>query len=216
MYWAYEKFIRAMESRVHSMLGATGAIYAIRKPFFTSLPGDMVLDDMFVPLNIIRRGYRAIFDDAAKAYDQAAREPQEEYRRKVRTLFGNYQIFTAMPYMFNPLTSPIAIQLFSHKFLRLIVPFLMIALVGVNFFLLSSRFFEAVLFMQLIFYSLAGLEWLAKKKKYAIFKYLLKAGYVPYIFCLLNFAALAGFWRFVSGRQRVTWEKARAVSTPRA
>src|SRR3989338_7922601 len=93
LYWNYEKFIRKHESRLHSMLGATGAIYAIRRELFVPIPTQVVLDDMFVPLQIIRKGYRAILDESAKAYDQAADSPREEHRRKTRTLFGNYQIF---------------------------------------------------------------------------------------------------------------------------
>ena len=98
------------------MLGATGAIYAIRRELFVPIPTRIVLDDMFVPLQIVRRGYRAVLDESAKAYDQAADSPREEHRRKTRTLFGNYQIFGLFPDLFNPLRSPIAIQLFSPNY----------------------------------------------------------------------------------------------------
>ena len=126
LYWNYEKFLRFEESKIHSMLGATGAIYAIRRALYSPVPRQVVLDDMYIPLRIIQQGYRAVIDGAAKAYDEVASSPKEEHRRKARTLFGNYQIFGLFPGLFNPFQSPVAIQLFSHKFLRVIVPFLMI------------------------------------------------------------------------------------------
>ena len=209
LYWRYEKFIRACESRIHSMLGATGAIYAIRRELFTPLPAPVVLDDMFIPFQIIRKKFRAVFDGTAKAYDYAAEEPREEYRRKVRTLYGNYQIFALLPWMFNPFQSPVAWQLFSHKLLRLLAPFLLLAVLVSNFYLLPFARYWMVFVLQLLFYGLAVMEWLVIKRKYGIVKILRKIGYVPYVFCLLNGAALAGLWRFLRGGQPVTWQKAR-------
>ena len=130
LYWEYEKFIRKNESNIHSMLGATGAIYAIRRELYRNPPENIILDDMYVPFKIIEQGYRAIFDDSAKAYDEVADSPREEYRRKTRTLFGNYQIFAVLPQMFNPWRSAVAVQLFSHKFLRVIAPILLIIIFG--------------------------------------------------------------------------------------
>src|SRR3989338_489924 len=132
LYWNYEKLLREMESQIHSMLGATGAVYAIRRDLFEPIPSHIVLDDMFVPLKIIQKGCRAVWDETAKAYDEIADSPREEHRRKVRTLFGNYQIFGLFPDLFNPLKSPVAIQLVSHKFLRVLVPFFMIAVFILN------------------------------------------------------------------------------------
>jgi len=86
LYWEYEKFMREREARLHSMMGATGAIYAIRKKLFTPVPPAIVLDDMFIPFKIIEQGYRAVFEAAAHAFDQVADNPKEEYRRKARTL----------------------------------------------------------------------------------------------------------------------------------
>jgi biofilm PGA synthesis N-glycosyltransferase PgaC len=68
LYWEYEKFIRYHEARVHSMLGATGAIYAIRKSLYVPAPAEVVLDDMFIPFKIIEKGYRAIFDGNSSCF----------------------------------------------------------------------------------------------------------------------------------------------------
>jgi biofilm PGA synthesis N-glycosyltransferase PgaC len=209
LYWSYEKFLRAQESRLHSMLGATGAIYAIRRPLFRPIPRHIVLDDMYVPFQIIKQGYRAIFDASAKAYDEAAVSAKEEHHRKARTLFGNYQIFGLFASLFNPFTSPIAVQFFSHKFLRVVAPFLMIAAFIINVFLTPQPFYKNLFVLQIFFYTMAAIGGLARNTKYGMFKAIAKVCYVPYVFCLLNFSALSGFFRFLFSEQQVTWQKAR-------
>ena len=209
LYWEYEKFIRTQEARVHSMLGATGAIYAIRKSLYVPAPAEVVLDDMFIPVKIIAQGYRAIFDGTAHAFDRAAHSPLEEYRRKARTLYGNYQIFALFPGAFNPCISPIAIQLFSHKFLRVMVPFLMIILFPLNFLIMDTGVYKFIFVLQIIFYAAAFIGVLSRRQGQGIFKPLAKLCYVPYVFCLLNFAALAGFYRFIGVKQDIAWKKAR-------
>ncbi len=211
LYWEYEKNIRNAESKIHSMLGATGAIYAIRKELYSTLPTDIILDDMFTPLQIVERGYRSIFDENAKAFDQVADNPKEEYRRKARTLFGNYQIFSRFRKMFIPWQSPIAIQLFSHKFLRVLIPFFMIGIFILNFLLPQDGPYGTILHLQIIFYALASLGALLRDQKCGILGVIARISYVPYVFCLLNFSALIGFTRFINAKQKVTWEKARHV-----
>ena len=209
LYWNYEKFIRKQESRLHSMLGATGAIYAIRRELFVPIPTRIVLDDMFVPLQIIRKGYRAILDESAKAYDQAADSPREEHRRKTRTLFGNYQIFGLFPGLFNPLRSPVAIQLFSHKLLRVLIPLFLILVFVFNLFLISEPLYQVMFYLQIAFYGMAVTGALSRYQKHGIFNLISKICYIPYVFCLLNFSALAGTLRFFGSKQEVTWKKAR-------
>jgi cellulose synthase/poly-beta-1,6-N-acetylglucosamine synthase-like glycosyltransferase len=216
LYWNYEKFIRLAESQIHSMLGATGAIYAIRRELFENIPEQIVLDDMFVPFKIIQKGYRAIFDPSARAFDDVADSPREEHRRKARTLFGNYQIFWMFRRMFNPLTSPIAIQLFSHKFLRVLVPFFLIGLFLINGIIIrrgvlqyAPLFYVFTFFAQILFYAMAMIGGLARYQKHGILKAVSKACYIPYVFCLLNFSALVGFMRFIGSKQEAQWEKAR-------
>jgi len=209
LYWNYEKWIRHNESDVYSMLGATGAIYAIRRKLFTNIPAGIVLDDMFVPIKIIQKGFRAIFDPSAKATDEVSDSPREEHRRKARTLFGNYQIFWIFREMFNPFKSPIALQLFSHKLLRVLIPFFMVALFFINWGLFNVSFFAILFYLQIAFYGMAVIGGLARHSKYGILKIISKTCYVPYVFCLLNFSALAGFFRFTFARQDIMWEKAR-------
>lgn len=209
LYWNYEKFLRFEESKIHSMLGATGAIYAIRRELYTPVPREVVLDDMFIPLKIIQKGFRAVIDGSAKAYDEVASSPREEHRRKARTLCGNYQIFGLFPDLFNPFKSPVAIQFFSHKFLRVAVPFFMIAVFFMNLFMTGEKFYKNIFILQIIFYIMALVGALARYNSHVILGPVKKVCYIPYVFCLLNFSALSGFLRFFFAKQEITWQKAR-------
>jgi len=209
LYWCYEKFIRRQESAVHSMLGATGAIYAIRKELYRQPPEDTVLDDMYIPFQVILQGYRAVFDEAPQAFDDAAVSADEEYRRKARTLYGNYQIFSLLPQMFSPGASPVALQLFSHKLLRLFVPFFLLALLGVNAALALDGQYIVLLGLQVLFYLAALAGGLARQGNCGNIKALNRLCQVPTMFCVMNAAAVTGLYRFVFCKQQITWEKAR-------
>lgn len=163
IYWRYEKKLRAMESDIHSVPGATGAIYAIRRSLFTPLTPGTILDDVAVPMKIILGGKRAIFDPAARAYDAITESPDEEYERKKRTLAGNYQLFAEMPELLVPWRNPIFIQLVSHKVGRLIVPYCLVALFIPNLFL-AGGLYRAVLCLQVLFYIAAwGGRWASRR-----------------------------------------------------
>jgi cellulose synthase/poly-beta-1,6-N-acetylglucosamine synthase-like glycosyltransferase len=138
LYWRYEKAIRSMESEIHSVPGATGAIYAIRRDLYRDIPEDTLLDDVLIPLQIVLGGKRAVFDPEAKAYDMVACCPLAEYPRKVRTLAGNYQLLARVPKLLSPRHNPICFQLISHKLGRLLVPYALIALMITNLFMLHG------------------------------------------------------------------------------
>ena len=208
-YWEYEKFLRKKESEVGSMLGATGALYAIRKRLFSGLPLDTLVDDMYIPLSIIEKGYRVVFEPRAIAYDRVSMRGQEEFTRKVRTLAGNYQIFVRFPHLLVPFKSPIAWKLFSHKLLRLPAPFFLIGLLVSSLFLISAKFYAGFLAAQVIFYGMALWEWEALRNHRSPLQK--GVGYLPYTFCLLNCSAVMGLIKFIQGiSPRRGWEKAYA------
>ena len=138
MYWRYEKALRSMESEIHSVAGATGAIYAIRRELYEELPEDTILDDVLTPLRIVLRGKRTVFEPEAKAYDSVACCGRAEYRRKVRTLCGNYQLLARLPEAVLPWRNPIFVQFVSHKLGRLVVPWALLALFIANLFMLRG------------------------------------------------------------------------------
>lgn len=134
IYWRYEKWMRAQESEIHSMLGATGAIYAIRRELYKPMRSDTILDDMAIPMNIVLCGKRAVFDGAAHAYDRVSASPEIEYGRKVRTLMGNFQLLARMPALLSPFHNPVWMQFMSHKVARLLVPYFLVVLFIANMF----------------------------------------------------------------------------------
>ncbi len=201
----YEKMMRREESAGHSMIGATGAIYAIRRKLFIPLPEDTILDDVVTPLSIVRQGYRSVWDGEARAYDKPAMDPDDEYRRKVRTLAGNYQSFFMFKDLFVPFKSPVAAAFISHKLLRVLAPFFMIALFISNIVLARQYMYSFFLICQAIFYILAVLGSFTYEESRK--RLITKAAAAIYMFCLLNFTALAGLYRFISGRQKIAWEK---------
>lgn len=125
-YWNIEKWIRRMESRVHSIPGATGAIYMIRKSTSQPIPDDLLLDDVAIPMNAVMQGYRCVMDNRAKAYDQVA-DANAEMKRKRRTITGMLQLIDRYPRLLNPFYNPIWWQFASHKVMRLTLPLLWIA-----------------------------------------------------------------------------------------
>jgi len=131
LYWHYEKWIRSNEARVHSIPGATGALYAIANDDYASIPADTLLDDFDIPINVLRRKKRIVMVPEAIAYDHAVEEISKERIRKVRTLTGNFQSFARHPWLFNPFMNPIFWQFISHKVFRLLVPYaLFVLLIG--------------------------------------------------------------------------------------
>jgi len=124
-YWRYEKWIRTCESICGSPVGVSGCFYAIRRELAVPQPAGMILDDMFQPLSIIRKGYRSVLDVHAYVYDTSPTKIEEEFHRKVRTLAGNFQLFRLAPWTLTP-RNPVLFQLVSHKVMRLMAPYLLI------------------------------------------------------------------------------------------
>ena len=124
LYWKYEKWIRKNLNRVNAMLGATGSICAIRRAAFRPIPADILLDDVFIPFTAVARGFRIYFEDQAKAYDLPT-SLHSEFRRKVRTQAGVYQIIRYFPWLLWPVNRRF-VHFFSHKFGRLLLPFALI------------------------------------------------------------------------------------------
>lgn len=131
LYWRYEKQIRMGQSRIDSVIGATGAIYAQRRSLCRVLPPYTLLDDVSQPLAAFFAGYRVILDPAAKAYDEPAALDQE-FRRKVRTLAGNYQLFGQYPQLFSA-KNRMLWHFLSHKFARLLLPWALLGLLVSSF-----------------------------------------------------------------------------------
>lgn len=212
-YWRYEKSVRRNESRADSTVRATGAIYAVRRDLFEPIPDDTILDDVLIPARIAHREYRVLFEPGARAYDRAAATAAEEFARKVRTIAGNFQLLARERWLLNPFRNRLWFQTVSHTGLRLLTPLLLVATFGANFLLVDRPFYRAAFVAQIIFYTAAISGYVIRNAKKNISLLI-----VPYVLCLMSWATVLGFLRFVTGRQLVTWEKAptrrRAGVTP--
>lgn len=155
LYWRYEKLIRKQHSRIDSVLGATGAVYAMRREHAAPLPPDCLLDDVHLPLRAFFRGYRVVFVEEALAYDDPA-GLEREFRRKVRTLAGVYQLLWDFPALLGP-RNRMWLHFMSHKFGRLLLPFALLAAL-VSSALLPPPWRAVTLAAQGAFYGVAALD----------------------------------------------------------
>ncbi len=207
-YWRYEKFLRSSESRVDSTIGATGAIYAIRRELFEPIPEDTILDDVLIPLRIVRRGYRVIFEPEARAYDQVSATARDELARKARTIAGTFQLFARERWLFNPLRNRLWFETISHKALRLTIPALQVLLFVANLALAHVWPYGWFLAAQLACYAAALLGCTRRQGRRSPM-----IVSVPHTICLLSWATIVGFVRIVTHSQAVTWERVSAVRT---
>lgn len=153
-YWRYEKYLRRLESTVGSVLGATGAIYALRRSLWEPLPEGAILDDVLAPMRAVLNGRRIVFEPRAQAYDAPSRDSHAERRRKIRTLAGNVQILWFEPRLLVPFVNPVWFQYVSHKLGRLLVPYAMLgAFVASAALAADSPFYSFVLLVQCLFYA---------------------------------------------------------------
>ena len=125
-YWRFERWLRRNEGRVHSTVGVTGAVYILRRSLWTPLPPGLILDDVYVPMRVVLRNRRVAFAEKACAFETRSPTSGQEYRRKIRTLTGNFQLCAWLPGVLHPLRNPIWLQFVFHKLLRLLTPYLVL------------------------------------------------------------------------------------------
>jgi biofilm PGA synthesis N-glycosyltransferase PgaC len=192
IYWKIEKAVRRMESETGSVVGATGAIYAIRRELYEPMPPGLILDDVFVPMNVVRKGRRVLFQPAAIARDYIFPEPGKEFGRKVRTLAGNFQLIQKAPWMLSP-GNPVLCRLISHKLLRLIVPYLLVVML-VTSAMAAGMFFRLVFLLQVLFYCLALLGTVSPGTRRW------KPISIATTFIMLNGAAVVALYKYMTGK----------------
>ncbi len=199
LYWRIEKRIREMESAGGSVMGATGAFYAVRGDLLIEIPGETILDDVYLPMHIVKAGRRVVFDDRARAWDTPNLGDKREFARKVRTLTGNYQLLQLAPWLLGR-TNPARFQFISHKLLRLIVPFaLAIVLVAPVF--MPGPLYRIALLCQIAFYALSLLALVDLNRGP-----LQRLGDAALTVVVLNTAAVVAFTNFITGR-KVAWAR---------
>ncbi len=210
IYWRFEKWLRRTESRLHSSVGLTGAICSVRRELFRSIPPGTILDDVYWPLRVVMQGHRVVHDDRARAYDRLPDRARDEFRRKVRTLSGNFQLIARLPPVLLPWRNPIWWQFVSHKPARLLVPWALLGALGLAA-SLGGPLYRSLFLVQVACYliGLAGVIGLGTRSR---------AVSAASSFLVLNAAAWMAFWVWISGRSARSWGKVayrRPVTCPR-
>jgi cellulose synthase/poly-beta-1,6-N-acetylglucosamine synthase-like glycosyltransferase len=195
VYWKIEKAVRKLESASGSVVGVTGAIYAIRRELYSPMPPGTILDDVFVPMNVARLGKRVVFQPAAIARDRLFSEKGKEFSRKVRTLTGNYQLMRLAPWLISP-ANPLLFRFISHKVLRLLVPMFLFLMLASSI-MSRGSLYKTAFWLQITFYTLALIGELTPYTK----KFRLVA--IANTFVMLNMAAAMAFYNFIAGRKQV-------------
>ncbi|MEO6170522.1 MAG: glycosyltransferase family 2 protein [Lysobacter sp.] len=201
LYWRMEKALRFNEARLGWLHGVSGAIHAIRAGLFRPMPAGTVLDDMWIPMQVLLGGHRVWMARDAIAWDSASAQPGEEFARKLRTLAGNWQLLARLPVLISPWRNPVFLAWFSHKFLRLLVPWALLAA------LVSCALAPGPLYRTLFVLQLVGYAWAAAglwfPKLAARVPLLPAAG----TFLMLNLAALLALPASLAWQPSQLWKR---------
>ena len=210
-YWQYESLIKKLESNISSTLGAAGELYAIRSELYEELNPDVIVDDFVNSLNIARKGYKIRYAPKAFALETPSLNTKEELKRKIRIATGGFQTIVLMPSLLNLFKYGfLSFEYLSHKVFRwILVPFSIPAIFLLNILICTSeswqsQLFNCILILQIAFYLLALIGALLEKRSIKM-----KILFLPYYLLFMNFAQLAGFFRFIRGKHSAVWEKAK-------
>ncbi len=208
VYWKYESFLKDLDDRLYSSMGAAGELIAIRRSLWMTIPAGVLGDDLNISLNMLRRGYIIGYCKGAYAMEKPSADIREERKRKVRLAANGYQISSMFRDLMNPFKyGVIAFQFVSHRVIRwiltpsnIILMFLLnIALVAMG----AGTFYTVLLVLQVCFYlaALAGMV-MDRKGKSGILR-------VPYYFLFANFTMFPGLKYYLNFNGNAAWEKSR-------
>nr|WP_068893240.1 glycosyltransferase family 2 protein [Pedobacter panaciterrae] len=208
-YWKYESLLKKWDYELYSNVGAAGELFSIRTKLYENVESDTIIDDHMIAMRIAEKSYIIAYEPKAYAMETASANTAEELKRKIRIAAGGIQSIFRLKKAANPFNNPIfTFQYISHRVLRwTITPFLLIALLVVNGLIVyhyDSMFYKTVFILQILFYTLSILGFIFERKNIRI-----KALFVPYYFCLMNYAVIAGIIRYFKKSQSAAWEKSK-------
>ncbi len=217
LYWRYESFLKRLDARLHTIVGAAGELFAIRTELYEPVEPDTLLDDFIISLRIAGRGYRVDYAPDAYALERPSHSVNEEMKRKVRIATGGFQAIQRLSHLLNIFTYGwLTFQYVSHRVLRwAVAPFCLPLLLVLNAVMLTESnaagnpptdagFWWALLIAQLIFYGMAYVGYTLENRQTRW-----KLTFVPFYFVFMNWCVLLGFARFRNGGISGVWEKSR-------
>jgi cellulose synthase/poly-beta-1,6-N-acetylglucosamine synthase-like glycosyltransferase len=203
LYWQYETFLKINESRLGALLGANGAIYALRRDDYVPIPPDTIVDDFMIPLLArMRTGRHIIYDAEAVAWEECPPDIRDEFRRRLRIGAGGFQSILRLWRLLSPGQGWIAFTFVSHKVLRWLCPFMLIVALIANLTCLHTPGYLALLLAQLAFYALSAAGAIIPGRN--AFSRIVR---LPAMFTSMNLALLYGFWHWATGQQRGIWRR---------
>ena len=202
IYWKYEVLLKRLESKIQSVLGANGSIYAIRKKLYSPL-SEYRGDDFGLPVRILQQKYGVVWESEAISEEEVYPEMIKEFKRKVVIVGWHFKgAFILLKDSIKKFQLLLIFQLISHKLLRWFIPFFLILIFLSNIFLLNNIFYLILFIGQLLFYFLALIGYLQEKRK----KKMNQIINLAYYFCIVNLAVLIGVIKGLFGLQKPTWE----------
>jgi cellulose synthase/poly-beta-1,6-N-acetylglucosamine synthase-like glycosyltransferase len=209
LYWKYESILKKNESRLGALLGANGAIYAIRKRLCGPIPSDTIIDDFVIPLRAkLQSGCSIVYDWEAIAREETAPDVGSEFHRRARIGAGGFQAIGMLSRLLNPRRGWVAFTFFSHKILRWLCPLLLIAMLLCSLLLVKFPLYRYLLVAQLSLYLTAALAAVCNTRVS-----IPRGLRLLVLFVGMNAALLVGLARWLSGRQKGSWRRTARVPT---
>jgi cellulose synthase/poly-beta-1,6-N-acetylglucosamine synthase-like glycosyltransferase len=210
VYWRYETFMKTCEGRLGALVGANGAIYAIRRDVFESIPAGTVVDDLVIPmLARMRRGCGIVYDEDALGWEETPSNLSEEFRRRVRIGSGGFQSLAMLWPILDPRRGWIALAFLSHKVLRWVCPLLLLSALGASAALChGDAIYRWALAAQICFYGFCAATW--KLANYARVPRVLR---LASMFAGMNAALFLGLLQWMRGRPQGTWRRTERTAT---
>ncbi len=208
IYWRYESLLKKWDAELWSVVGAAGELFAFRAGLYEAVPSDTIVEDFYMTMRMAQKGHRVAYEPAAYAVETSSATVAEEMKRKVRIAAGGLQAVVRLAPLLNPFRyKTLSFQYISHRVLRWTLAPLFLPVILICNAILATKgllFYQITLVAQIGFYSLALLGYLFERRQLKI-----KAFFIPYYFCLMNYAMYAGFFRLLRGQQSVLWEKSK-------
>ncbi len=210
-YWKYESALKKWDYALYSNVGAAGELFSIRAALYEPVETDTIIDDHMIAMRIAEKGYIIGYEPGAFAVESASADIKEELKRKVRIAAGGIQSILRLKKAINPFLNPLlTFQYISHRVLRwTVVPFMLISIFILNAFIVAgdwpnSQIYILTIILQIVFYVLSLLGLILENKNMRV-----KLLFVPYYFCIMNYAVIAGIARYLKGNQSAAWEKSK-------
>lgn len=202
LYWKYESKIKEAESKLGSITGAEGEILAVRSSLYEPIDKNVINDDAAITFSLVKKGYRVLYEKKAKAYEQASHDLLDDFNVKVRMTAGGFQTLSYQRKFLFPPRNWFSFSFLSHKVLRWFAPHFMLLIFILPFFLLHRVDMILLTIGQIIFYTVALVAWLNRKKS------LPSLLYIPMYFTVMNIALFWGFVRYINNSTQSIWKKA--------